>query len=292
MSTLDELEEAIGAAFEAQVVNTVQVAGGDMNQAYRMTLDDERRVFVKSRPDAPAAMFDLEADGLRWLRETDTARVPRVLHLSDEPGAPARFLVLEWIDQVTPEPAHHEDMGHRLAALHRIHEPAFGFDHDNYIGSLPQINGPCSSWAEFYATRRLDPLVHEAIDLERLPRDAAGLFERLYARLDDLAGPPEPPSRLHGDLWAGNAVAGPEGQTWLVDPAVYAGHREIDLAMMRLFGGFDTRCFEAYDEVYPLATGWAERVGLWQLYPLLVHVVLFGGGYASSVLHQARRYAG
>jgi fructosamine-3-kinase len=289
--SLDALEERIGQSFETMVTNTAQVAGGDMNHAYRMTLEDGRQVFVKSRDDAPPAMFDLEADGLRWLRETKTARVPRVLDLADEPGQP-RFLVLEWIEQVPPEAAHHEDMGHRLAALHRVHEPAFGFEHDNYIGRLPQMNGPCDSWAEFYATRRLDPLVREAVDLGRLPDDAPAAFERLYVRLDDLVGPAEPPSRLHGDLWAGNAVAGPDGQTFLVDPAVYAGHREVDLAMMRLFGGFDTRCFQAYAEVYPLAEGWADRVGLWQLYPLLVHGVLFGGGYASSVLHQVKRYAG
>src|SRR5690606_10638640 len=161
-----------------------------------------------------------------------------------------------------------------LAALHRSGAPSFGWERDGYVGDLPQPNGERDSWAAFYRERRLEPLARRAIDRGLLPPDASGAFERLFDRLDELVGPPEPPARRHGALWAGNRVVGADGRSWLVDPAPYGGHREVDLAMMRLFGGFGDAAFAAYDEVHPLADGHADRVALHQLYPLLVHVTL------------------
>lgn len=171
-----------------------------------------------------------------------------------------------------------------LAALHRAGADAFGAAPDGgplRLGAVQLPNHPQPTWAGFYAECRLRPLA------TRLGLDAV---LRVADRLPDLAGPHEPPARLHGDLWSGNVVYDAGGRPWLVDPAAHGGHREVDLAMLTLFGGPGDRCLAAYDEAFPLADGWRERVGLWQLLPLLVHAVLFGGGYAARADAVARRY--
>ncbi len=179
-----------------------------------------------------------------------------------------------------------------MAALHRYPAEAPGLDHDNFIGPLPQPNRPCDSWPEFYAERRLRPRLEEALSGGKAPPRWRARFEDLFRALADLI-PDEPMSRLHGDLWGGNLLVGPRGEPCLIDPAVYAGHREVDLAMMRLFGGFGTRVFQSYQESYPLQDGHEQRVHLYQLYPLLVHVNLFGSGYVSSVERALRnRFVG
>lgn len=291
MSSRDALAAAVGRAVGSRVTEVETVTGGDINDAYRMVIASGERLFVKVDRGGPVGTFTAEAAGLEWLRETRTVRVPAVLAVHDAEGEPGpRFLVLEWIDTARRSASADEQLGRALAELHRSGAPRFGLDHDNVIGRLPQPNAPLTTWPSFYAQRRLLPRARQAVDMSRLPPSALGVFERLADRLAELAGPDEPPARLHGDLWAGNAIADRSGQPWLVDPAVYGGHREVDLAMMRLFGGFDERCFAAYQEVHPLAEGWRERVGLWQLYPLLVHTVLFGGSYGASALAIARRY--
>ncbi len=166
----------------------------------------------------------------------------------------------------------------------------FGLERDNFIATIPQSNKPHSTWASFYRAERLEPLVRLAVDKQLLTDDAASVFDRLFERLPDLVGLAEPPARLHGDLWNGNSLTGLRGEPWFIDPAVYGGHREMDLAMMHLFGGFGPKVFAAYDEAFPLADGHGDRVALYQLYPLLVHVHLFGGGYASAVMNAARYY--
>ena len=178
-----------------------------------------------------------------------------------------------------------------MAALHRHGAPAFGLDHDNYIGRLPQTNTFAVTWAEFYRVRRLGPQLRAAADAGLAPARVRSSFERLFAQIESLCGPPEPPARLHGDLWGGNLIADERGGPCLIDPAVYGGHREIDLAMMKLFGGFAPHVFAAYKEAFPLADGYRERVALYQLYPLMVHVNLFGGGYGSSVERILAKYA-
>jgi fructosamine-3-kinase len=289
-----DLPRRVGERLGHRVTGTVDVAGGDTGQAYRMTLDDGRSVFVKRRPGATVDLFHAEAAGLAWLAETATVRVPRVLAVGaddggGEPGTDP-FLALEWIEAGPRVADWDERLGRALAALHGFPVEGFGLHHVTFVGPLPQANDPRPTWPEFYVEQRLSPLVRRAVDDEVLPVEAAGLLDALARRLPALAGPVEPASRLHGDLWAGNAVVGPDGGPWLVDPAVYGGHREMDLAMMRLFGGFGAGAFAAYREVHPLAEGHEQRVPLWQLYPLLVHAVLFGGGYASTALHLLRRY--
>jgi fructosamine-3-kinase len=198
-------------------------------------------------------------------------------------AASPSFLALERIASARRRADFDDALGRGLAALHRFGAPQFGLDHDNFIGRLPQSNAPAPTWAEFYRARRIEPQLRRAADdgvaSARMLRDG----ERLLAVMEDRVGPLEPPSRLHGDLWGGNLLVDERGDPCLIDPAVHGGHRELDLAMMHLFGGFGARVFEAYDEAFPLAPGHEERLPLYQLYFLLVHVNLFGGSYVGSV---------
>ena len=315
MSAGAGLAEALARALGSKVVRSSGLSGGDINQASQVTLADGRELFVKSNPSAPPGMFAAEARGLAWLAEARALRVPEVIAVSPASGGPrgkpdpadggARddvpFLVLELIRRDARgggaaaghgagDAGFDDQLGQGLAALHRFGAPRFGLDHDNFIGRLPQANQPLAGddgsgagWAAFYRERRLEPQLRRAVDGGLAsPAMRAGLA-RLFTRLESLVGAVEPPSRLHGDLWGGNLMRDAEGAPCLIGPAVYGGHREVDLAMMRLFGGFGSRVFAAYEEAWPLAPGGAERVDLYQLYPLLVHVNLFGGGYVGSV---------
>lgn len=185
-----------------------------------------------------------------------------------------------------------ERFGREMASLHSAGAPRFGWaEHPTgFIGPLAQSNEPAASWPTFYAERRVLPFVRRAVDDGTLDRQEAAVIEALCQRLPALAGPPEPPARLHGDLWRGNVLADRDGRPWIIDPAAHGGHRETDLAMMRLFGGFGEACYRAYDEASPLAAGWLDRVPLHQLHPLLVHAVLFGRGYANQAIAAGRTY--
>ena len=187
-----------------------------------------------------------------------------------------------------------ERCGRGLARLHAslrdVDAPAFGLAHDNYIGRLPQSNQPMSSWSEFWRARRLEPQLRLAVDSQLATSRDQRTFEKLFGKLDALLGPEEAPARLHGDLWGGNLLVAVGGEPMLIDPAAYAGCREVDLAMMRLFGGFDERCFDAYAEEWPLAPGHRDRVALYQLYYLLAHANLFGGGWMRSVREALKGY--
>ncbi len=281
-----ELRAALEKALGAAVDGSERVGGGDINQAFALRLSDGRRVFMKTNADCDEAMFTAEARGLRWLAQASALRVPFALAASEAPA----FLVLEWLEPGRPRTGFDEELGRGLAALHRHGAPAFGLDHDNFIGRLPQSNTPAPTWVDFYRAQRLEVQLRMAVEARQIDRGLALKFDRLFARLSDLVGPPEPPARLHGDLWGGNLHVDENGAPCLIDPAVYGGHREVDLAMMRLFGGFGDRVFAAYEEAFPLAPGHSERVALYQLYPLLVHTNLFGGSYAASVDRAISRY--
>jgi fructosamine-3-kinase len=190
--------------------------------------------------------------------------------------------VLEWIKPGILSTAGEEELGRGLARLHGAGAVAFGGQTPFRIGALTLSNDPCSSWAEFYVQRRLLPLA------ARIGETA--LLERVAARVEELCAPQAAPARLHGDLWRGNVLADQDGLPWLIDPAPYGGHHEVDLAMYELFGGRSKRVLAAYEEVSPLRDGYAERVALWQLFPLLVHAVLFGGSYVAAVREAAHRY--
>lgn len=271
----------VARAAGSSVITTRTVPGGDICQALRIDLLDMRSLFVKHRAGAPPGMFRSEAAGLGWLAEAGAVRIPGVVAVGDE------WLALEWIDRGAPDATTDEVLGRGLARLHRAGADAFGAPWPGFIGTVAVPNDPRPSWPEFLAECRLLPLA-QAAGLEREDR---ALLNRVLARLPDLVGPPEPPARLHGDLWAGNRMTDSAGAPVLVDPASYGGHREVDLAMMRLFGGFSARVFDAYAEEYPPAADWQERVELNQLIPLLVHAALFGGGYRAQVHDALKRMA-
>jgi fructosamine-3-kinase len=265
------------------------VGGGDINDAFRVRLADGRVAFVKTREDARPGEYMAEARGLSWLAEPGSIPVPEVLDVTE------RYLALAWIDQGRLDTAGEEALGHGLALMHAAGAPHFGEPpaaRGARIGSLQLPNEPMDDWAEFYARQRLAPLTAMAAERSSISPQAARALERVCERIGELAGPAEPPARLHGDLWWGNVLADTRGRPWLIDPSAYGGHREVDLAMLRLFGGGRERVYASYAECKPLASGWRERVELWQLAPLLVHAVLFGGSYGAAVARIAQRYAG
>ncbi|HEX5308906.1 MAG TPA: fructosamine kinase family protein [Solirubrobacteraceae bacterium] len=268
-----------------------RLSGGDINQAWHVKLDG-RDAFVKTRPDAGEGEYALEAEGLRWLAEPGAVRVPGVIELAED------YLALEWVPPGRLSVEGAEEFGRGLALTHAAGAPCFGdpgfgerLEVHARIGSLRLPNEPLADWPRFYAQRRLLPLVRIAAERSVLSPAGIDAVERVRERLSDLCGPPESPARLHGDLWSGNVHADRDGRAWLIDPSAYGGHRELDLAMLRLFGAPSERVFAAYEEVAPLAAGWQERVGLWQLLPLLVHAVLFGGSYCDAAEQMAARYA-
>ena len=266
-----------------------RVAGGDINDAYEARWPGGDRLFIKTRKGLAGDAYRTEADGLRWLAEGRALRIPKVVAQSG-PEDPVAFLALEHMARTAPALDHDDRLGDGLAALHAAGAPGFGYVHDNWIGSLPQSNRTHETWSAFYAEARVLPLVRRAIDDGRAPASWAALADRLAARLPELAGPPEPPARLHGDLWSGNVITDSRGQPVLIDPAVYGGHREVDLAMLALFGGLSTRVVAAYEARTPLAAGWRARTRLWQIYPLLVHTLLFRGSYLDAAEAAMRAY--
>ncbi|MEU1853838.1 fructosamine kinase family protein [Streptomyces sp. NPDC019990] len=251
-----------------------------------VTLDDERVVIVK-RSDDPGATR-AEAAGLRWLAGARSVRVPAV-H-----GHDGNWLVIDRVTEGRPSREAAVAFGRALAALHRAGAPAFGAPPpdgpaDAFIGLAPMRNEPGTDWPRWYAGHRVLPYVRRAVDQGTVRSGEATVVERLCEHLPELAGPAEPPARLHGDLWNGNVLWADDGHVRLIDPAAHGGHRETDLAMLRLFGcPYLEQVLEGYQEKAPLADGWADRVGVHQLFPLLVHAVLFGRGYAERALAVAR----
>lgn len=281
--TAARAEALIGSA----VVSTTPIAGGDICTATRLRLTDGRNAVIKTRPQAPADFFRREADGLQWLREAGGVDVPEVLGVADD------CLVLDWVEQTRPTEEAAQAFGRRLAATHAAGAPDFGAPQDGWIGLAPLPNRPLPTWEEFYASRRIMPYVRAAVDRAALTDDEAADIEQVMRRLHDFSGPPEPPARLHGDLWNGNVLWGTEDRVWVIDPAAHGGHRESDLAMLALFGAPHLQqILDAYLEVSPLADGWRERIALHQLHPLLVHTVLFGGGYGARAAATARSVLG
>lgn len=272
--------------------DALRVGGGDINEAWRVTLVDGRTAFVKTRADAAPGEYALEAVALAWLAEPQALPVPAVLEVDE------RRLVLEWVEPGRLDEAGAERLGRGLARMHAAGAPGFGdpglasgLGVHARIGSLGLPNQSSPNWSSFYVERRLLPLVAIARERHAISATAARAVDGVCERMESLAGPGEPPARLHGDLWSGNVHADVRGQPWLIDPSAYGGHREMDLAMLRLFGAPSERIFEAYHETSPLADSWRDRVGLWQLAPLLVHACLFGGSYGAAVERMAQRYA-
>ncbi|MGH3510201.1 MAG: fructosamine kinase family protein [Nocardioidaceae bacterium] len=278
-------EELLGVA----VVATTSVAGGDICTATRLRLSNGSSALIKTRPHPPPRFFEAEAAGLRWLAGADAVAVPEVLAAEDD------CLILAWVETGRPNVEAAESFGRGLAALHRSGSPEFGAPDDGYIGLLPLPNKTAPTWPEFYVTRRVLPYLKLARDRGGISRQDAADVEAALHMIASLAGPDEPPSRLHGDLWSGNVLWGLDSRVWLIDPAAHGGHRETDLAMLALFGCPQLpRVLDGYHEVAPLADGWEDRVPLHQLFPLVVHASHFGGasGYGARAGETARRALG
>jgi len=265
----------------APVIATAPVAGGDICTSNRLRLNDGRSVLIKTLPHPPEGFFEAEARGLRLLAVDGGACVPEVLAVAED------CLILPWIEpgKVTPDAA--SAFGRQLASTHAATLPSYGLESDGFIGRLPLPNASTPTWAEFYAVRRVLPYLKLARDRSAIEPEGAAAIEHAVGRFTELL-PDEGPARVHGDLWSGNVIWGLDGQVWVIDPAAYAGHREVDLAMLSLFGLPSLeRVLGAYREAAPLADGWEDRLRLHQLFPLLVHACLFGGSYGARAAELA-----
>ncbi len=292
------LQEAVAAVFgrEARITQAERVFGGDINQAYRLSLADGRHVFLKANRKENAPFFAAEAAGLAAIASTGEIGTPQVFCSGEDCGElGGAFLLMEFLEQKKPRTDFWEMFGHQLAGMHQAGTEglapggAFGFFEDNFIGASRQVNTPHKSWVSFFRDCRLKPQFQQAARyFSAREQQEAG---RLLERLDGILEEPERPSLLHGDLWSGNFLAGADGRAWLIDPAAYVGHAEADLAMTELFGGFPQRFYDAYREVSPISAGYPKRRDVYNLYHLLNHLNLFGSVYLAEVKRTIQKYA-
>ncbi len=294
MGLSDQVATAVADLTGTTAEHVHRLGGGDTAAAFRVDLPSGERLFVKhAAPEMPGAVA-AEAASLTWLAQPDAVPVPAV-H-----GQNGTCLVTDYVHPCPPTREAAEELGRGLAWLHAAGAPAHGAPppggpQDAWIGLAPMRNEPTPDWPSFYAAQRIEPYLRWAVDAGTLRSSDGEVISQVCERIDQLAGPAEPPSRLHGDLWSGNvhwgAAEGRGSRTraWLIDPAAHGGHRETDLAMLHLFGcSHLERVVAAYQEVHPLGAGWRDRIGLHQLFPLLVHTVLFGGGYGRQAVAAAR----
>jgi len=266
------------------------VHGGDINRSYCL-YSSEAKYFLKvNDANLYPAMFEKEANGLQALaKELPTLIVPQPIKYGI--AQQQQYLLLEWIEPGKPKTNFWGNFGSALATMHQQPRSYFGWEEDNYIGSLQQYNTKHDSWHLFYAECRIMPLVSRLFNASVFTRQDVMAAESLCKKFDQLF-PQEPPALLHGDLWSGNFMITAAGSAGVYDPAVYYGHREMDIGMTKLFGGFDERFYVAYNEKYPLEKDWQLRLPLTQLYPLLVHAALFGGHYVRSAKDIMKRFDG
>ena len=279
-------QDAAETQLNSSIVSLHSIGGGDFASSFRADLEDGRAIFIKTHQNPPAGFFTAEAAGLSWLRSTGAILVPEVVAVGDEPP----FLALEWIEGGFAAATTDDHFGRSLARHHMVGFETFGRPDGKTTGSQAMDNRPSETWSEFYTQRRIVPLTTKATNNGAIAPTTVTKLEKLVDIIDDVIGPAEVPACLHGDLWAGNRMIDRQGQSWVIDPASFGGNREFDIALMQLFGGFSQDAFDAYDEVYPLADGWVERIPLHQLATLLVHAIKFGGGYGSAVDRAVDRY--
>ena len=288
----ESLNDAITKLFDSAIESYNRVYGGDINDAFELKLKNGEHIFMKINSSVNADFFKAEAVGLAAISKTGAIRTPIVLGYGTDNGT--QFLLLSYIESVGRNNDFWELFGVQLAAKHRADTNShvlggrFGFNSDNYIGKNNQINSPHGSWIGFYRECRLMPQFRTAekyFDIAYIKS-----ISRFLDRLDTLLIEPDRPSLLHGDLWSGNFITGSDGEAWLIDPAVYVGRREADIAMTELFGGFNNRFYSAYKEAAPFQYGYEDRRDIYNLYHLLNHLNLFGGSYLSSVKNIINRY--
>lgn len=295
MNNQMRIEEALHNLYGdgCTVIKQRAVSGGDINQAYVLDFSNGEQIFMKANSRANIDFFRAEKEGLQAIRNTETARVPEVFAMGEEDSF--AFLLLSCIPEGRKSRSSSAELGRMLASMHLadaapfVLNGKFGFLHDNYIGAGKQINTPEESWTTFFVNRRLIPQYEKASGW--FGKEDHKEFDSFVDRLDQILIEPEKPSLLHGDLWGGNYMIDQEGKPWLIDPAVYVGHREADLAMTELFGGFDPAFYEAYRETAGIDPGYKDRRDIYNLYHLLNHLNLFGGSYLHSVQAVIHRYS-
>ena len=281
------VKSIIEERLSTDVLSISKLSGGDINQVFKITcLQGTYVVKYNSLLKFPG-MFSKEANGLRMLQKGGI-KTPSVIDHFEQMDD--QFLVLEYVEQENYEVNFWVNFANDLAVLHQKSHVSFGLDEQNFIGSLPQLNEQKSNWEEFFVLNRLKPLVKMAFDQKLLTKNHLDDFDSFYLVLPELL-PTEPPSLLHGDLWSGNLLCGAEQQAVFIDPAVYYGHREVDIAMTRMFGGFDPVYLDHYHERFPLEKGWEERIPIHNLYPNLVHLILFGKSYLSGIERVVQKYS-
>jgi fructosamine-3-kinase len=277
---MTDLIRSIATTEQLEYRGHTRISGGDINEAFAIETN-AGRVFLKINSAVRyPGMFASEAEGLQALHAATNLKIPTVVAHGGFDNQ--QYLLLEYVEKASPSPNQWQQLAQGLASIHKQTDEQFGWRSSNYIGSLAQNNKQANTWSEFYATQRILPLTKQLFNAGHLSNNDVYAAETLCNKLGDLF-PIEPPSLLHGDLWAGNFMIAKDATGTTIpsifDPAVYSGHREMDLGMTLLFGGFDRMFYEHYHECFPLENGWRKRVSLTQLYPLLVHAILFGGGY-------------
>lgn len=273
---------------EVSVLSVVPLSGGDINAVYKVKTSHGDFCIKQNHRSRFPEMLEKEAIGLKELIAKTDIRIPQVIGAFQEDSQ--QYLVLEFIESGSKARDFWETFGIHIASMHTVSSNHFGWHTDNYIGSLPQSNTRQKSWAEFYAHERILPQMQLAFDKGRIDRKLLKASENVCRQFETLF-PKEEPALLHGDLWSGNYMVDASGNPVLIDPAVYYGHREMDLGMMHLFGGFSERLFDVYNVHFPLESDWESRIPLTQLYPLLVHLNLFGGVYVQDVQSVIQKYS-
>lgn len=284
------LENALCSLFGegTKIETTRPISGGDINEAYGLTLTDGKCIFMKTNTKKNLSFFTAEAAGLAAIARTRAIGTPHILGMgTDESRGGYSFLLLEFISGKSRSRNYWEDFARQLAAMHRastaglVSDGKYGFDSDNYIGRHDQINTGHDSWTSFFRDCRLEPQFQDAAPY--FDREDQKRIIRFLDHVDEMLVEPEYPSLLHGDLWGGNVITGNDGSAWLIDPAVYVGHAEADIAMTQLFGGFPPAFYDAYQEAAPLQPGYERRRDVYNLYHLLNHLNLFGRMYLPEV---------
>lgn len=279
------LSGKVGAATDFQVH---RVGGGSINDAYRISVAGETFFCKCNSATKFPHLFQKEKGGLEMLAQSKAVKTPAVLDCFEAGGQ--QFLLLEWIAEGERNETFWETFGKQLALLHRETNSTFGLAEDNYMGSVPQANAPHKNWCLFFFSQRLTPMLKRCAEKQLLSNRQLLRFEQLQKRLPEIFDE-EPPSLLHGDLWSGNFLCNQASQPVFIDPAVYFGHRSADLAMTTLFGGFRQPFYQAYDDHFPLPANHREQWTVCNLYPLLIHLYLFGTGYLSQIEHTLQRFA-
>lgn len=281
------IKEIIEARLSQNILKINRLQGGDINEVFDIQTLSRRYVLKLNEKDRFAQMFNIEARGLNLLAKNGVF-TPEVIDSFDEDDH--QFLVLAYIETERPTVNFWKNFGHSLAKLHRGSQDYFGLQEDNYIGSLGQVNAYKDTWETFFIENRIQPLIKKAFDLELLGSRHIKQFDAFSTAFDTLI-PKERSSMVHGDLWSGNLLCSSQQSPVFIDPAVYYGHREMDIAMTKMFGGFDKTFLDFYNDVYPLEKGWEQRLAIHNLYPNLVHLILFGRSYLGGIESVIKNFA-